>query len=61
MDGVSGKGIVFIPVKDPNGSYLPLESGAGTHLCFCELLCFRVKVIKPRQAKKWRVIFDSQK
>ncbi|KAL6601251.1 hypothetical protein ACP70R_044471 [Stipagrostis hirtigluma subsp. patula] len=29
MDGVSGKGIVFIPVKDPNGSYHPLESGAG--------------------------------
>ncbi|XP_062199679.1 lysM domain receptor-like kinase 10 isoform X2 [Phragmites australis] len=27
MDGVSGKGIVFIPVKDPNGSYHPLESG----------------------------------
>ncbi|KAL6656310.1 hypothetical protein ACP70R_007136 [Stipagrostis hirtigluma subsp. patula] len=29
MDGVSGKGIVFIPVRDPNGSYHPLESGAG--------------------------------
>ncbi|KAL6845939.1 hypothetical protein ACP4OV_023387 [Aristida adscensionis] len=28
MDGVS-KGIVFIPVRDPNGSYRPLESGAG--------------------------------
>uniref|UniRef100_A0A0E0QTM5 Protein kinase domain-containing protein n=1 Tax=Oryza rufipogon TaxID=4529 RepID=A0A0E0QTM5_ORYRU len=27
MGGVSGKGIVFIPVKDPNGSYHPLKSG----------------------------------
>ncbi|KAG8057362.1 hypothetical protein GUJ93_ZPchr0002g26594 [Zizania palustris] len=27
MEGVSGKGIVFIPVKDPNGSYHPLKSG----------------------------------
>ncbi|XP_012698791.1 lysM domain receptor-like kinase 10 isoform X1 [Setaria italica] len=27
MGGVSGKGIVFIPVKDTNGSYRPLESG----------------------------------
>ncbi|CAL5087414.1 unnamed protein product [Urochloa decumbens] len=27
MDGVSGKGIVFIPVKDTDGSYRPLESG----------------------------------
>ncbi|CAL5063457.1 unnamed protein product [Urochloa decumbens] len=28
MDGVSGKGIVFIPVKDTDGSYRPLESGS---------------------------------
>ncbi|CAL5073406.1 unnamed protein product [Urochloa decumbens] len=37
MDGVSGKGIVFIPVKDTDGSYRPLESGlcsAGTLLRF---------------------------
>ncbi|TVU08792.1 hypothetical protein EJB05_42205, partial [Eragrostis curvula] len=32
MDGVSGKGIVFIPVRDPNGSFLPLESGSGKSL-----------------------------
>ncbi|KAF7101272.1 hypothetical protein CFC21_102651 [Triticum aestivum] len=28
MDGVTGSGIVYIPAKDPNGSYLPLESQA---------------------------------
>ncbi|XP_066399745.1 lysM domain receptor-like kinase 10 [Miscanthus floridulus] len=27
MDGASGKGIVFIPVKDADGNYRPLESG----------------------------------
>ncbi|KAE8772759.1 chitin elicitor receptor kinase 1 [Hordeum vulgare] len=26
MDGVTGSGIVYIPAKDPNGSYHPLES-----------------------------------
>nr|BAK00795.1 predicted protein [Hordeum vulgare subsp. vulgare] len=26
MDGVTGSGIVYIPAKDPNGSYRPLES-----------------------------------
>ncbi|XP_047095497.1 chitin elicitor receptor kinase 1 [Lolium rigidum] len=26
MDGVTGSGIVYIPVQDPNGSYLPLQS-----------------------------------
>uniref|UniRef100_J3MZ39 LYK3/RLK10-like LysM domain-containing protein n=1 Tax=Oryza brachyantha TaxID=4533 RepID=J3MZ39_ORYBR len=30
MERASGKGIVFIPVKDPNGSYDPLKSGVGT-------------------------------
>uniref|UniRef100_A0A0E0EH22 non-specific serine/threonine protein kinase n=1 Tax=Oryza meridionalis TaxID=40149 RepID=A0A0E0EH22_9ORYZ len=34
MGGVSGKGIVFIPVKDPNGSYHPLKSGVGIVLLF---------------------------
>uniref|UniRef100_J3MZ40 LYK3/RLK10-like LysM domain-containing protein n=1 Tax=Oryza brachyantha TaxID=4533 RepID=J3MZ40_ORYBR len=29
MEGASGKGIVFIPVKDPSGSYHPLKSGVG--------------------------------
>jgi chitin elicitor receptor kinase 1 len=46
MGGVSGKGIVFIPVKDPNGSYHPLKSGVGIVLLFCELLCIYAKVIK---------------
>ncbi|XP_021310111.1 chitin elicitor receptor kinase 1 isoform X2 [Sorghum bicolor] len=27
LDGASGKGIVFIPVKDADGSYHPMESG----------------------------------
>uniref|UniRef100_A0A0E0M386 non-specific serine/threonine protein kinase n=1 Tax=Oryza punctata TaxID=4537 RepID=A0A0E0M386_ORYPU len=49
MGGVSGKGIVFIPVKDPNGSYHPLKSGVGIVLLFCELLCIYAKVIKKRQ------------
>ncbi|BAH94500.1 Os09g0325140 [Oryza sativa Japonica Group] len=43
MGGVSGKGIVFIPVKDPNGSYHPLKSGVGIVLLFCELLCIYAK------------------
>uniref|UniRef100_A0ACD5Y8M9 Uncharacterized protein n=1 Tax=Avena sativa TaxID=4498 RepID=A0ACD5Y8M9_AVESA len=31
MDGVTGSGIVFIPTKDPSGSYLPLKSsGTGS-------------------------------
>ncbi|CAN6196576.1 unnamed protein product [Urochloa humidicola] len=54
MDGVSGKGIVFIPVKDTYGSYHPLESGlcsAGTLLHFCELLCFLIEAIKHQQEK----------
>ncbi|EMS58517.1 Proline-rich receptor-like protein kinase PERK1 [Triticum urartu] len=29
MDGATGSGIVYIPAKDPNGSYLPLKSPAG--------------------------------
>ncbi|CAD6224281.1 unnamed protein product [Miscanthus lutarioriparius] len=50
MDGASGKGIVFIPVKDADSNYRPLESGAGTLLHFCEI-CFYIKAIKHRQAK----------
>uniref|UniRef100_A0ACD6ADF6 Uncharacterized protein n=1 Tax=Avena sativa TaxID=4498 RepID=A0ACD6ADF6_AVESA len=33
MDGVTGSGIVFIPTKDPGGSYLPLKS-SGQPLSF---------------------------
>ncbi|EAZ45334.1 hypothetical protein OsJ_29979 [Oryza sativa Japonica Group] len=49
MGGVSGKGIVFIPVKDPNGSYHPLKSGVGIVLLFCELLCIYAKVAKVQE------------
>ncbi|ONM56279.1 Chitin elicitor receptor kinase 1 [Zea mays] len=50
MDRASGKGIVFVPVKDADGSYRPLESDAGTLLHFCEI-CFYIRDIKHRQAK----------
>ncbi|XBI09687.1 hypothetical protein VPH35_137185 [Triticum aestivum] len=33
MDGVTGSGIVYIPAKDPNGSYLPLKSQGTGSLC----------------------------
>ncbi|KAF7092371.1 hypothetical protein CFC21_094862 [Triticum aestivum] len=29
MDGATGSGIVYIPAKDPDGSYRPLKSSAG--------------------------------
>ncbi|KAM0908377.1 hypothetical protein ACQ4PT_015483 [Festuca glaucescens] len=37
MDGVTGSGIVYIPVQDPKGSYRPLQS-SGEPLSFCEII-----------------------
>ncbi|KAL6900960.1 hypothetical protein ACP4OV_005636 [Aristida adscensionis] len=44
MDKVTGSGIVYIPVRDPNGSYRPLKS-SGTEKLDASNSCERIMVV----------------